>query len=814
MLRARELVDISQDIGTRRQRRRRRLIRVAIPVGCLVLMIVSLAFIAVYAYQNNRHDALELTDDLLETLDRRIAAEVRNYLGPASDTVQLLANIIRDPSIGITDRSQIEPFVIQILKTYPQLTIFSIADVKGNFIMPKKMPDGSIHTKIIDLTDRTRKVKWVRRDTSGRAVAEEEVAGDTYDARTRPWYVGATEARGLFWTDVYIFFTDQQPGVTAAMPVYDDDDKLLGVLGADIELSELSSFFSSLTIGRNGLALIFDQQGGLVAYPQVERMLKRVDDTFQPAMLEELGDPVLNRAYNRFKIEGHGSRILTVDNRRYLNSISSLRNTVGRDWSVMIVVPEDDFIGSVKATFSKALLMTSVIVGLASIMAGLLVFQGIRADRDAGEILSRKQEVEAQSRAFEQLASDVAVFDPNDRDSIGRLTEMVSEAASVRRASCWQMDADGTRLNCLDCYDNESKGHSRGTVFSRNDFPGLFEYMQNQAEIVISDSDEADQLAELQQVYLQPMGCRALLAVPVVHAGQTVGSLWLEHEGESRRWDVEEIAFAKAIAGLLALRFSGVKNRPLQSTDPAAGIERLADGAGQLSQPDQSVESAETVPQTPISRRGQDRIAIPSSSVALADLTRDRGYDASMLEADVYNDVAVLVLRFVDPLSLAHSIDEDQSHLAVGKLVCYFEEIVDTHDIDYWNMAGEQIVCATGFRKGQTDHGSIMADIALSLQDHCTHLFADLDKRMAFRIGIDRGAVIGSRLGRRRQFYNIWGDAVEAAITMADTGMTGGIHVGEAAYRSLRQSFVFRVRGNFYLKNFGEISTYMLTGRI
>ena len=118
-MRARELVDISLDIGTRRQRRRRRLIRVAIPVGCLVLMIASIGFIAVYAYQNNRHDALELTDDLLETLDRRIAAEVRNYLGPASDTVQLLANIIRDPSIGITDRSQIEPFVIPKSSTLP-----------------------------------------------------------------------------------------------------------------------------------------------------------------------------------------------------------------------------------------------------------------------------------------------------------------------------------------------------------------------------------------------------------------------------------------------------------------------------------------------------------------------------------------------------------------------------------------------------------------------------------------------------------------------------------------------------------------------
>ena len=48
----------------------------------------------------------------------------------------------------------------------------------------------------------------------------------------------------------------------------------------------------------------------------------------------------------------------------------------------------------------------------------------------------------------------------------------------------------------------------------------------------------------------------------------------------------------------------------------------------------------------------------------------------------------------------------------------------------------------------------------------------------------------------------------------ADTGVTGGIHVSEAAYRSLRKIFVFKVRGSYFLKNIGEISTYLLTGRI
>ncbi len=817
-MRALEIVDISLDTSARRQRLRRRLIRVAIPVGCLVLMIASIVFIAVYAYQSNRRDALALSDDLLKTLGQQIAAEVQNYLSPASDMVKLSANIVKDPSFGITSRSQIEPLAIQILKNYPQLSIFSIADVKGNYIMAKKMPGGSIDTKIIDRTDNSKQVKWIRRNASGSVVAEENVTDDTFDARTRPWYTGAADARGLFWTDVYIFFTDQKPGVTAAMPVLDENGQLRGVLGADIELEHLSTFLRNLSIGRKGRAMIIDQHGRLVAYPQAERMFKRVGDSLQPSMLDDLGDPVLVRAYNRFKIDGHGTRILTVDGRRYLNSVSSLHATVVRDWSVMIAVPEDDFVGFVKENFSRALLLATIIVVLASILAGLLVFQGLRADRNARMLLNRKQEVEAQSRAFSKLASDAAVFDPGDEGSLGRLTETVSEAVSVRRSSFWQFDSDGTRMVCEDCYDRESKGHTSGTVFERKDFPQLFEFLQKGEEIVISDTVEEALFSELHRLYLQPMGCRALLAVPVIHHDQTQGALWFEHEDKSRPWDLEDISFAKAIAGLLALRLSAGKKQvsPLMEREEAPVVSGQAGNEDRLPDhafPAVELESSVALKPAP-TRSSKDSEPVTARSGSFADLMKDRGYDDRVLDADVYADVSVLVLQFIDPLSLAINIKPGQSRSAVDSLVCHFEEMAEAHGLDYWNIVSDQIVGAAGLTEGSTDHSRRVADIALSLQDHCTHLFADLDKRMAFRIGIDRGAVIGSRLGRQQRSYNIWGDAVGAAMKMAETGVTGGIHVSEAAYRPLRKNFVFKVRGNFYLKDIGEISTYMLTGRI
>jgi class 3 adenylate cyclase len=606
--------------------------------------------------------------------------------------------------------------------------------------------------------------------------------------------------------------------VTAAMPVYDASDQLLGVLGADIALEELSNFFRDLTIGRNGQAMIVDQEGRLVAYPQVNRMLKQVGDTVQPVMLEELGDPVLNRAYNRYKIEGHGHRILTVGKQRYLNSVSSLRATVGRDWSVMIVAPEEDFIGFVKDNIAKSLWMALIIVALASILAGLLVFQGLRADRNAQEVLNREQEVEAQSRAFSTLASNAAVFDPADEKSLGSLTEIVSDAAVVRRASFWQIDSDGTRLVCRDCYDRENNGHTRGTIFERSDFPQLFEYLQDKAEIVISDTTEEGQFSELHRVYLQPMGCRALLAVPVICQGQTEGSLWFEHEGKARPWEQEDISFAKAIAGLLALRLAADKDQVPTLTGPAADSDSTGpiDGEDRIPvQADPEVDPASAVAQGP-SRSPLSSESIPTRgrSRPLVDLLKDRGYDDGVLEADVHVDVSVLVLRFVDPLSLAKNAGQGPFRSAVDSLVCHFEELVEAHHIDYWNIASDQIVCAAGLGKGSSDHPRMIADIALNLQDYCTHLFADLDKRMAFRMGIDRGAVIGSPLGRHQRSYNIWGDAVAAAIKMADIGVTGGIHVSEAAYRRLRKNFVFKVRGKFYLKDIGEISTYMLTGRI
>jgi class 3 adenylate cyclase len=142
------------------------------------------------------------------------------------------------------------------------------------------------------------------------------------------------------------------------------------------------------------------------------------------------------------------------------------------------------------------------------------------------------------------------------------------------------------------------------------------------------------------------------------------------------------------------------------------------------------------------------------------------------------------------------------------------EELAASHDIDYMKIVGEEIICAAGINTDSKDHAPRIADLALTLQNRCTGLFASQNAPMEFRIGIDTGAVMGSSVGLKQKSYNIWGESVRFASKMAESSLPGGIQVSQTTYQHLRANYMFQVRGRYYLPKIGETSTYNLTGRI
>ena len=794
----------------RRQQARRRLRRIAIPVACVIVMLGAILTIAALSYHHNRRDALALSDDLLSALNRRIEIQVQGYLAPASKLASIAAGLLRDQDFGTGLPALIEPLALSILETYPQLAMFYGADPQGNFVMGKRMPDGSLHTKIIKRSDSDVEATWLRRNPQGEITEIEVVSDETYDPRVRPWYRGAVRERSLYWSDIYIFFADQKPGMTVSFPVSKDGGDILGVVGLDITLEQMSTFLASLKIGQHGRAMIVDANGHLVAYPELSRTLTRRGDQLQPTALNELDDSVLSRAFNRFRIEGEGHRQLDVEGHRYISAASSLRSIVGRDWSVLTVAMEADFVGFVAENNRRALIMSLVIVGLTSFLATLLVVQGLRADRNAQLVLDRQHQLEAQSHAFSELASQVALFDPEDDDSLVKLTEIACDAVGVRRVSLWTRIDDGQVLVCDDCYDRKSGGHTQGARLTRDELAPLFEVLDEGGEFVVLRADEDPRTAELHRVYLYSFGCEALLAAPILHQGTSVGSIWFEDEKRAVEWSPEILTFARAIASMLALRLTAdvraadrgslrPTSEPFERVEPLVAAENGMPGSKSRIAPRQAMRST---------------VIAPDRATGFMERLAARGLDQNGMGVHVFAETTVLVVQLTDPLTLAERPHAESARSIADQLVCHLEDLAAAYGIEYLKIMSDEIVCAAGF-DGDSDHGAqVILDVALDLQARCVRLFAELHTRMEFRIGIDTGAVIGSPIGRGEHAYNLWGEAARAAKWMAETGIAGCIQVSESTYQRMRDRYLFSVRGAYYLQEVGEFSTYILTGRI
>jgi len=94
-----------------------------------------------------------------------------------------------------------------------------------------------------------------------------------FDITERPWYQTAVEHKKLAYTDAYIDSVIQSTIMTIVLPVYNDSNSLVGVLGADIKVSTITSFVSTFIEEDKGYAFVLDSSGNVLAHTYLDEGL-------------------------------------------------------------------------------------------------------------------------------------------------------------------------------------------------------------------------------------------------------------------------------------------------------------------------------------------------------------------------------------------------------------------------------------------------------------------------------------------------------------------------------------------------------------
>ncbi|MEO5340676.1 MAG: methyl-accepting chemotaxis protein [Magnetococcus sp. MYC-9] len=309
------------------------------------------------------------------------------------------------------------------LNLFPYFGLVYYGDQQGNHWLNKREQDGTIHVRVITRKDDSADSKqamerlaklpkateeertvvaqglapyletvWYEQDKQGQLVRGESDPLKIYDPRTRPWYKGAQGQQKLFWTDVYAWeekyqgVVSRQVGITVSAPVL-RGGQLAGVSGIDISLQAVSLFLRDMEIMKNGRAFILNGKGETVGLPNYGEVLAQSDassDAVRLNHVSKISDPVVAASYaamraglglgeqQLFALQKEQVITFPVSGQNYYGFYKPFATELGLNWAVGVVIPEDDFLGSVKQEMRRSLL-----IALASIcfmlVAGLFI---------------------------------------------------------------------------------------------------------------------------------------------------------------------------------------------------------------------------------------------------------------------------------------------------------------------------------------------------------------------------------------------------------------------------------------------------------
>lgn len=361
----------------------------------LALCLAGLQFLAVLAvvsssYVTSEQALLRHARELLRDVGINTIEHSKGFLSPAEGAAVLAARLAQNRVVASDDPVLLERLLFQQLQIAPQFAGVYYGGEDGSFVMVMRDPKGAapFRSKIITNAGPHRQVKFIWRDNDFHIVRTEYHPDDPYDPRSRPWYKRARSELGTIWTDPYIFFSSQQPGITLAAPVLKDGGGLRGVVGVDIEISMISNFLARLNIGEHGRAMILHRNGDVIAHPDPSLIKDlNADGTLHFVNIREFDDAVARAAFapllrgGEMQVSGETASGFTFGGESYVSTVMPMRSDT-LPWTIAVYAPESDFtrvIEQNRATNIWIAAAVAAVSGLAGLALAHYIHKPVRA---------------------------------------------------------------------------------------------------------------------------------------------------------------------------------------------------------------------------------------------------------------------------------------------------------------------------------------------------------------------------------------------------------------------------------------------------
>ena len=243
---------------------------------------------------------------------------------------------------------------------------------------------------------------------------------EKYYPTERPWYKAAVAQGDTIWSPIYTSFSSGDLLITKSRPAFDAKGEIKGVLAADVSLAKLSDYLAKLKTSKNGIAMIVERDGSLIATSNQTEIIKKTADKKALRTNANNAESELIRltfADMQLKIkqlmnnEIISSQFESPQFGLVYTAATGFRDDDGLDWLTIVAVPRADLLESVNKRLWRDILLALSLIALAVVLGYALLNWVIRD--------LRRINGAAQKLTFMQSAGDD--FKVKRADEIGQL---------------------------------------------------------------------------------------------------------------------------------------------------------------------------------------------------------------------------------------------------------------------------------------------------------------------------------------------------------------------------------------------------------
>jgi class 3 adenylate cyclase len=178
--------------------------------------------------------------------------------------------------------------------------------------------------------------------------------------------------------------------------------------------------------------------------------------------------------------------------------------------------------------------------------------------------------------------------------------------------------------------------------------------------------------------------------------------------------------------------------------------------------------------------------------------------------ADKYDQVTLLFADVVNFTPKASLLTPEELVAFLNRIFSSFDALAEKHGLEKIKTIGDAYMVAAGLPEAQPEQVATAANMALDMLETVRDLSNEIGEEVSVRIGIHTGPAVAGVLGKRKLFYDVWGDTVNTAARMEAFGSPGRIQVTEAVYGLLEGAYAFEQRRVIDIKGKGPMAVYYL----